>query len=125
MDGSKVYDMIRFGHVSVKLDGAKSWRRYTNVICANIDRMSKVIKLSENAKVDDGQCELYTSTGGTFWRTFRYLLLGSTIGLTPIKRTNTITFELKRPSMVQLDGEVMTIDGEVMIRTRKKALQTV
>lgn len=112
--------MLKFSHVTLQLEGDKRPKRYSNVIFANIDRMSKVISLSSNAKIDDGKFEVYTSPAGSIWQIIRYLLKGATVGLQPVRITESLTYTASKPHKVQLDGEVFSVDESQVVEFRAK-----
>lgn len=117
--------MLKFSHVTLKLEGDKIPKRYSNVIFANIDRISKVISLSSDAKVDDGKFEVYTSPAGSIWQIVSYLIKGATIGLKSEKTTDSFTYKAQKYQEVQLDGEVTSLaQSEVTVRLRTKMLDT-
>lgn len=118
--------LLRFGHVALKFAGETSWRRYSNLIVANIDRMSKVIKLSEHTRLDDGKFELYLTPRQSVRQTLRVLLRGAMFGLEPRKRTDRVEFTARRRSELQCDGEVYPFDGGVPVRivSRRQKLKT-
>lgn len=118
--------LVKFGHVIIKLEGNNSWRRYSNVIVANIDRMSKIIQLSDKAEVDDGKTELYITPRQSVLETLRVVMRGAMFGLTPAKRTDQVTFIAKRNSELQCDGEVYQFDGgqPVTVQVQKRRLIT-
>lgn len=118
--------LVKFGHVTMKLEGNSSWQRYSNVIVANINRMSKIIQLSDQAEVDDGQVELYVTSRQSVLDTIAVVFRGATFGLTPNRRTNQVTFTAKNNGQLQCDGEVYEFDGAepVTIRAQKQFLRT-
>lgn len=118
--------LLKFGHVALRFEGHRSWRRYSNVVAANIDRMSKIIRLADDAQIDDGQFELYMMPSQSLIATLRVMLLGAVFGLTPTGKTSKVQFVAKRAAELQCDGEVYRFDSghSVTIRARRRRLRT-
>ncbi len=114
--------MLKFSHVTLKLGDAEQWKRYSNVIFGNIDRMSKVIKLSDKTELSDGKFEVYSSTTGEL---LSYLLKGVSVGLEAKHRASSFKVTAKRSYQIQLDGEVFNIDsGKIHLKSVKNLLRT-
>lgn len=118
--------MMRFGHVTMRIGDETKWRRYSNLLLANIDRMSKVIKLDDDAEIDDGQFEVYQTFRQPVMATLRTVLVGAVYGLEPKQRVSRVTFTAKQDAQLQCDGEVYQFDGgqTVTVRIRKQFLKT-
>jgi len=113
-----------FKHVKIQTDG--EIHRYNSLIAATIDRMSKVIKLDDDASMNDGKMEIYESRFISPLRTIKDLLFASTKGITPTIRTKSFMLSSPRPLLVQLDGEVFTLDAkqQVTLTCEKDRLAT-
>lgn len=113
-----------FRHIRIESDG--ELHRYNSIIAATVDRMSKVIKLDENAAMNDGKMEIYESKYLSPFRTFKDLLFASVKGVTPTVRTAKFKLSSPRPLLVQLDGEVFTLDAKspVTLTCEKDTLTT-
>lgn len=90
-------------------------RAYDSVIFSNIDTMSKVMKLSKNAKLDDGKFEVTAFRRRNRWRLIRLLLHASTLGLKGITHRKKFTFTTTSPILMQVDGEIMKVDANSQI----------
>lgn len=104
-----------FKHVKIESDGKSN--KYHSLIAATIDRMSKVIKLDETADMNDGKMEIYESKYLSPFKTLKELL---SLGVSGVSRSSRVEkLELKttkKPTLVQLDGEVFTIDSNSTIK---------
>lgn len=112
--------LLKFGHVTLKLDDAKQWRHYCSVVIANIDRMSKRVQLSNSASMTDGKAEVYVLRSRSVWGILKYLIRGATAGLTPWKRTKELCIDMKHDYEIQLDGEI-ALDQKVKVTVRAQS----
>lgn len=95
--------------VRIIVDGKK--RSYDSLIFSNIDTMSKVVKLSKNAKLDDGKFEVTAFHRRNRWQLIRVLLRASTLGLKGTTHRKKFTFTTTAPLLMQVDGEIMKVDS--------------
>lgn len=97
---------------------------YYNVICSNVGKMSKVLTISANASNADGKFEVAVFKWHHKLRLLLYLLRASTAELPDARSLREYHFETLRKTLVQLDGEVATIDpsSEVRLRIKPKSL---
>lgn len=117
--------MLRFSHVSLQLEGTQRMRAYSNVIFGNIDRMSKVIRLSNDSNIDDGEFEVYAVPSASIWKLLKILIIGATSGFEAMTKTSSYEVETKRSYKIQLDGEVSKIDaGKIKILMEKRGLRS-
>ena len=118
--------MIKFGHATLKVDDEKRWRRYSNLLVANIDRMSKVIKLSDAAEVDDGRFEVYRTYRQPTVQTLKTVFVGAVFGLEPAAQADRLSFVSKQNGELQCDGEIYDFDGgqPVEIGIHKQRIKT-
>jgi len=114
-----------FKHVTLIKDGDR--HRYDNFICAVITRMSKVVKLDEYASSDDGLMEVYETKHLSLLEAVRTFYRAATSGIRNDSRVHALTVTTVKPTLVQLDGEVFTIDADtdVVITCQKGILRTV
>jgi diacylglycerol kinase (ATP) len=114
-----------FKYITLIRDGQK--RRYSNLICAVITRMSKVVKLDEQASTEDGLMEIYETNHLTLIDTIRTLYHAAMRGIEHSSRVHALTLTTLRPTLIQLDGEVFTIDAksDVTVTCEKALLKTV
>lgn len=113
-----------FRHVAIEADGTV--HKYHSLVASTIDRMSKVIKLDQTATFDDGKMEIYESKYLSPFRTFRELLAAGVKGVSRTTRTSELTVTTTKPLLVQLDGEVFTLDAKssVTLKCEKDSLKT-
>jgi len=95
----------------VKVKEAGRTRRYSSLVFGNIDRMSKVIKLSESSSVSDGKFEVVRIPFYSKLRLLAYLLTAATVGLKDSPSEKRYECQTIKPVSIQLDGEVYKIDG--------------
>lgn len=118
--------LLRFKSVKLRLEKNVEAHRYASILFANIDRMSKVISLSENAELDDGEMEVYIHTRRSLWGYARTLFKGAVFGINPDRRVTSFWFATTEPLNVQCDGEVLTLDKETeaTVKVVAKGLKT-
>lgn len=114
-----------FTHISILVDNHKV--RYSSLVFSNVDTMSKVIKLSDNASLRDGKFEINAIKHQNKLKLGLYLIQAATKGLSEQSSQKSFTFTTIRPTAVQLDGEVFTLDGhtDVIIESSKRALRCI
>ncbi len=117
--------LLSFRYVKVKENGRS--RRYSSLVFGNIDRMSKVIKLSENASATDGKFEVIRISFRSKMRLLVYLLTAATIGLKETPSEKKYECRTIKPIAIQLDGEVYTLDSnsQLMIESVRRNLRCV
>jgi diacylglycerol kinase (ATP) len=84
---------------------------YDSIVFSNISKMSKIINISDKARVNDGRFEVTMFKRRNKIRLFMTLLKASTRGLKGSHQRRKFTFKTIGPALVQLDGEITTIDG--------------
>lgn len=117
---------LNFRPVKIRTD--TGIHRYDSLIFSNIERMSKYLTLSSDAKIDDGKFEVTGSKAGTFSKLLKHLFKATTVGLTQdATHAEHYTFTSVRPIAIQLDGEVFHFDAnsEVNVSIAKKALNCI
>lgn len=90
-------------------------RTYDSVIFSNIRKMSKVLAISETAKTDDGMFEVTAFKRRNKLSLISALLRASTLGLRGSKKVSNYQFKTIKPLLVQLDGEIFTIDAQAEV----------
>lgn len=101
--------LFSFRYIKLRVEGDN--RRYSSILFGNIDRMSKVIGLSDNTSVTDGKFEMSAIRFRSKLRLIGYLFGAATIG---VKNSHSIKkFECiaTRSVAMQLDGETVVIDA--------------
>lgn len=117
--------LFSFRYVKLREDG--ELHRYSSLLFGNIDRMSKVIKLSDSTSVTDGKFEMSGIRFHSKLRLLAYLLTAATLGLRQARSLHRYTFGTLSKTPIQLDGEVYTIDADctVTIESMKQVLRCV
>lgn len=103
------HSLASFKYVKVKENGRT--RRYSSLVFSNIDKMSKVIKLSEGSSVRDGKFEIVKIHFHSKLRLLAYLLTAATVGLKDSPSQKRYECQTIKPTSIQLDGEVYKIDA--------------
>lgn len=95
------------------------WRgkaeRYDNLIFSNVERMSKVMKLTNSASLHDGKFEIIANKSRSFGTLLQHLLHASTLGLGTTNRATKVAFRIERSTKVQLDGEVINLPAQAHV----------
>lgn len=105
------------------------WRgrtqRFDNLIFSNVEKMSKIMKLTNNASLRDGKFEIIANKSRSVSTLIGHLLHASTLGLGTTRRAKKVRFILKRSAHVQLDGEVMKIkkNSRIVVEIEPKTLR--
>lgn len=117
--------LFSFRSTKIKVD--KKTRRYSSMLFGNIDRMSKVMTLSDHSSVKDGKFEVNSIRLHSKLRLILYLIGLATIGARDSRHLKKFTFHTIRKMAIQLDGEVFIIDGRtrVVVSSEKHALRCV
>ncbi len=108
--------VLSFHHVTLIIDGRR--RKFTNLIAAIIPKMSKVVKLDEDASVTDGNMEIYITKYVSRLKVILTLIGIGLSGVASESRTKSYTVRTVRPILIQLDGEVTRIDADADITMR-------
>lgn len=106
--------LLSFRFVKVKEDARV--HRYSSVIFSNIDRMSKVIKLSESASITDGKFEIIKISFRSTLHLIGYLITAATIGLKQSASVRSYECQTVTATPIQLDGEAYVIDANSTLR---------
>jgi diacylglycerol kinase family enzyme len=120
-----VYHLMQFKHVDISK--GKVINRYSSLIFSTIGRMSKIIRLDESASHSDGKMEVYETLYQSPWQLIVTLLHASLKGLTKTERVKKYELKTIDRTMVQLDGEVFTLDAKakVTLVCQRDAITTV
>jgi diacylglycerol kinase family enzyme len=97
---------------------------YDSVIFSNINKMSKVLKLSEDASPSDGKFEVMAFRRRSKFKLIRALIKSSILGLKGDQQVTNYEFRTLKRTSIQLDGEITMIDAnsDVKIGIEPKAL---
>jgi diacylglycerol kinase (ATP) len=105
-------------------------RSYDSIICSNVSKMSKVLKLTKSpgtSHMRDGKFEVTAVPSRSKLQLLRYLLKASTVGLEGGHMAEQYKFKTIKPITLQLDGEICRIDGDsqVDITISKRVLRCI
>jgi len=116
-----------FGTHTVKLIVDGKSRHYDSLIFSNIDKMSKVLKISQPSLVSDGRFEVTIFRRRNKISLILSLLRASTVGVTEDARVKQFSFTPVRDTLVQLDGEIISLDDGALstVRIEKQLLRCV
>ena len=101
---------------SVKLKINGKARRYESVIFSNIDSMSKYLQISQPSSVTDGKFEVTIFKRRNKFQLLLTLLRTSVGALKEDKRVSEFTLTTTKDTLVQADGEILTLDGGTTVR---------
>ena len=112
---------------SVRLKINNQVRRYESIVFSNVDEMSKHLKISEPSRVTDGKFEVTIFTRRDKLRLILMLLKASLVGVKQDARVSRYSFETVAKTLVQVDGEILTLDADVpvVIDVDKQALRCI
>jgi diacylglycerol kinase (ATP) len=96
---------------AVRLEVGGNLRRYDSLIFSNVALMSKYLSLSDIASAQDGKFEVTAFRRRNKLRLLLTLVTASTRGLKGTNQTKSFRFRTVKPQLVQLDGEIILIDG--------------
>lgn len=112
---------------SIKLIVQGKQHHYESIVFSNVDKMSKYLKISKPAAMDDGKFEVTT-----FYRKQKLQFIRQLISttITPAKEDAKVSHYVLKTvdkTLVQVDGEVMTLDAgtDVTIGIEQKALRCI
>jgi diacylglycerol kinase (ATP) len=112
---SVVRTFARFRPFTIRLaDGTV--RRFDSLLFANIAQMAKYATLSEDGRPDDGRFEVITLPHTAKWRILGVALRAATRGLGPQPTAEHYAFTTMKPTPLQLDGELVTLDANTPVR---------
>lgn len=111
----------------IQLQIGRTVTNYESVVCSNIDIMSKYLKISQPSSVNDGKFEVTIFKQRRKWRLILLLLQASVRGVREDKQVRKFTFKTVDETLVQTDGEIMTLDAgaHVSITIEKRALRCI
>jgi diacylglycerol kinase (ATP) len=123
---SVIRTFARFRPHRIKLeDGTR--RTFDSLLFANISEMAKYATLSENGRPDDGRFEVVTIPHAAKWRILAVAFKAATRGLGPQPTATRYSFVTLKPTPLQLDGELLTLEPgtSVQVDIAPKALATI
>jgi diacylglycerol kinase (ATP) len=112
---------------SIKILSNNKTHRYYSLIFSNVGKMSKVLSIAKDASTSDGKYEVTIFKRYNKIKLIRALLKASTVGLQGVSHDGPYTFKTTKPLLVQLDGEVTTIDAhaDVILDIERRALSCI
>lgn len=117
--------LLAFKSVSLNVDGKT--QHYSSLLFANIDRMSKIMKVSTDASITDGKFEVSVIRFRSRLRLLFYFLTAATVGLKGSDSVQRYAFTPVNRLLLQLDGEAYMLDAghEVTVESIKQNLRCV
>ena len=117
--------LISFSYVKIKENN--TFHKYSSIIFGNINKMSKVIQLSDQTSVTDGKFEMTSIRLRSKLRLIVYLITAATIGLKRTPSLKKYEFQTVKETPIQLDGEVYTLDAksDVIVESAKQNLRCI
>ncbi len=109
-----LHSLVSFNYAKIQ-EGTKT-HRYSSILFGNIDRMSKIMKLSDNTSVKDGKFEFTAIRFRSKLRLIVYLFKAATVGLKKSTSRKSYRFKTINALPIQLDGEVYTIDKNTNVK---------
>jgi diacylglycerol kinase (ATP) len=112
---------------AVRLKVGTAVHSYESIIISNVDEMSKYLKISQPSSVTDGKFEVTIFPRRSKLQLIKTLLKASIQGAEENMQVATFSFETTRRTLVQVDGEVMTLDANsgVTITAEPRVLRCV
>ena len=102
--------LFSFNYVKIQEHGEA--KRFSSMLFGNVEKMSKVIKLSEGSSVTDGKFEMSSIRFHSKLRLVAYLISAATIGLTKSRSVSKYECVTLKSLPIQLDGEVYELDAK-------------
>lgn len=118
-------ELLSMRATSLIVNGKK--QRYDSVICSNIDKMSKYLKISTPSSVTDGKFEVTSFAKTHRARLLVTLFKTSLFGVHEDKSVSRYKVKTVRKTAIQVDGEVIDLDAltDVTVQCEKQALPCV
>jgi diacylglycerol kinase family enzyme len=100
---------------------------FDSLLFANISEMAKYATLSEDGRPDDGRFEVVTIPHTSKWRILGVAIKAATRGLGPQPTATRYSFVTLKPTPLQLDGELLTLEAgtPAEVTIAPKALATI
>lgn len=99
----------------VRLLIGKKAHYYDSIVLSNVDKMAKVLRVSQPSRITDGKFEVTMFRRRNKIKLILLLLHASIIGAKEDKSVKTFSAKTFRPTLVQCDGEVMTLDANTSV----------
>jgi len=123
---SVVRTFARFRPFTIELDDGRQ-HRFDSLLFANISQMAKYATPSDTDQPDDGRFEIITLPHPSEWRIPTTAFRPATRGLGPQPTATRYDFVTLKPTPLQLDGELLTLDAgtSVHVEIAPSALGTI
>lgn len=105
--------LINFHHFSITVDGKT--RTLDSLIFANINRMSKVLRIGNKTNLQSGTFNLSVVPHRTRFKFFYLLFKTIVFGVKNPPQYNSYKFSLQKSQPIQLDGETMVLPSKTSI----------
>lgn len=117
--------LFSFRYVKLIIDNRPI--KYSSLIFTNIHKMAKVIKLADNVSLQDGKFDISVIRYHSNLRLFLTLAKAVLFGLKQKASMSEFTFKTTEELLIQLDGEVYTLDADSTIKVEAipKALRCI
>ncbi|RYF29190.1 MAG: hypothetical protein EOO17_02475 [Chloroflexi bacterium] len=117
--------LFKYTHATITVKGQK--KRFSSLVWSNIAQMSKVVKLAQSGKVDDGKFEISSIGYRSKLQVIALLIKSATFGLEELGSFESYTFKTIKPLLIQLDGEIYTLDArsDVNVESVRRGIHTV
>ena len=117
--------LLGSGSVRLVIDGEQ--HRYDSLIFSNIDKMSKVLKISQPSRVSDCLFEVTVFRRRNKLQLIAMLLRASIIGVKEDIRAKKFVFKTVTSTPVQLDGEIIELDSDArsVVTIEKRLLRCI
>ena len=116
-----------FSFKSVKIRINKTVYSYGSIVFSNIDVMAKVLRISQPSQIDDGKFEVTIFKPTHKLQLLLSLLRTSLVSAREDSQVNKYEFETIKDTLIQLDGEVFTLDKNTaaVVESRRKTLRCI
>lgn len=112
---STIRTFTHFHPFTIELeDGSRE--SFDSLLFANITQMAKYATLSEAGRPDDGRFEVIALRHTAKWRLMGIALKAATSGLGPQPTARRYNFTTLKPTPLQLDGELLTLETDTAVR---------
>ena len=126
---NQVWIVLRalFAVKPVHLRIGKTSHAYDSIIMSNVDKMSKVLRISQPSRITDGKFEVTIFRRRNKMKLIMSLLRASLGALKENMSVATLAVKTVHPTLVQADGEIMNLDADTSatISIEKEALRCI
>ena len=105
-----------FAPTSIKATIDGETHTYDSLIFGNVERMSKVLRVSQTSNITDGKFEVSLFRKRNKLGLVKILLDASIVGIKEDMKVKRFSFKTVNDALVQIDGEIFPIDAESTVR---------